>query len=203
MRPNSHENPFPNEEINPLVQAIHQLDVTEKVFFEAATNWVRTPSPKKLDVFNTSLEANGNAFYDAVSEITISEDSEPEEKSLQIATLFIDSDKKRVEHFRKIAPKGQFARMPETRGTISKTILTKFEVHDDLDTICFEIVNNYATHLNSDTKRLQESMESGKRLKAMEYLEKAKENTSHIGKISLGVAIGSIVASRVIKKLDQ
>ncbi len=203
MRPNSHENPFPNEEINPLVQAIHQLDVTEKVFFEAATNWVRTPSPKKLDVFNTSLEANGNAFYDAVSEITISEDSEPEEKSLQIATLFIDSDKKRVEHFRKIAPKGQFARMPETRGTISKTILTKFEVHDDLDTICFEIVNNYATHLNSDTKRLQESMESGKRLKAMEYLEKAKENTSHIGKISLGVAIGSIIASRVIKKLDQ
>jgi len=203
MRPNSHENPFPNEEINPLVQAIHQLDVTEEVFFEAATNWVRTPSPKKLDVFNTSLEANGNAFYDVVSEITTTEDSEPKEKSLQIATLFIDSDKKRVEHFRKIAPKGQFARMPETRGTISDTILKKFEVHDDLDTICFEIVNNYATHLNSDTKRLQESIQSGKRLKAMEYLEKAKENTSQIGKISLGVAIGSIVASRVIKKLDQ
>jgi hypothetical protein len=203
MRPNSHENPFPNEEINPLVQAIHQLDVTEEVFFEAAASWVRTPSPKKLDVFNTSLEANGNAFYDVVSEITTSEESEPEEKSLQIATLFIDSDKNRVEHFRKIAPKGQFARMPETRGTISKTILTKFEVHDDLDTICFEIVNNYANHLNSDTKRLQESIQSGKRLKSMEYLEKAKENTSHIGKISLGVAIGSIVASRVIKKLDQ
>jgi hypothetical protein len=37
----------------------------------------------------------------------------------------------------------------------------------------------------------------------MKYADQAKDNASQIGKLSLGVAIGSILASRVIKKLDN
>jgi len=197
------EDPYSGEDDNPLVMAVHELDKSQKIFFDAATDWIKTPSAKKLENFNNSIEANGNAFYDVVTELATAEDIEPEEKSMQIATLFITTDKDRVEHFRSIAPQGKFARLPQTRQTISETILKKFEFQDNMETICFEIVSNYANHLSADTKRLLESIESSNKIKLMKYADQAKDNASQIGKLSLGVAIGSILASRVIKKLDN
>lgn len=203
MKTNFDDAPFPDGHENPLVQAVHELDKTQEDFFKAAAELVRIPTDKKLQAFNTTLEANGNAFYDVVMELAGDDSVEPEERSMQIATLFIDTDKDRVKHFKKIAPKGEFARIPETRQRISEIILNKFQNHEDLDTICFEIVTNYANHLNADTKRLIESVESGNKMKYMKYADQAKDNASQVGKISLGVLIGGIIASRIIKKIDE
>jgi len=202
VKTNFNEEPFSDGNENPLVAAVHELDKTQQDFFEAASNLVKTPTDKKLENFNIALEANGNAFYDVVTELAIDDSVEPEEKSMQIATLFINTDKDRVEHFKNIAPKGEFALIPETRHRISEIILGKFENQEDLDTICFEIVTNYANHLNADTKRLMDSVENGNRMKYMKYADQAKDSASQVGKISLGVIIGGIIASRIIKKLD-
>jgi len=203
VKTNFNDGPSSGEEDNSLLVAFQVLDKTQKNFFDAASNLVRIPTAKKLDTFNLSLQANGEAFHDVINELTSDEEIAPQEKSMQIATLLISTDKDRVDHFNAIAPKGKFATLTESQSSVSNMILKIFENQEDPDTICVEIVNNYANHLNADTKRLIESVESSNKLKLINYAEQAIDNASHIGKISLGVAIGSIIANRIIKKLDS
>jgi len=203
MEANSSGEFYPGEEETPLFKLITEFDYTQANLFQATQDLVKLPTDKKMDGLNETINANGSAFYEVINEIVFTEETTKEEKCNQITGLLISTDEDRVNHFRKIMPNGNFARMPENHNSLNEKINKRFDDNEDLNNVCAEIMSIYAHHLTSDANILFESVTAGNRHKLYQYLEKAKENAIQVGALSLGVAIGGIIANRVIKKLDN
>lgn len=203
METNSSGEFYPGEEETPLFKLITELDCSQANLFQATQDLVKSPTEKKLEGMNETINANGSAFFEVINEIVFTEETTKEEKCNQITGLLISTDEDRVNHFRKIMPKGKFARMPESHNSLNEKINNRFDANEDLNNVCAEVMSIYAQHLTADANVLFESVTAGNRHKFYQYVDKAKENAFQVGAISLGVAIGGIIANRVVKKLDS
>lgn len=187
---------------DPVVQAIGEMDQAHYAYFQATAVWVRKPLPKHFPAVLESGEAAGQAFCDVITTILNSELLDTNEKAIQIATVTSGANDMRLQLYRRIVPRAQFADNKD-QDELSASIKDDFDAGVEPKQILITTISDYARVFNDHHETLLNTISSSKRGKALEFYNKLGSHAAGMGKMTAAVTIGTLISHEIIKKFDR
>jgi hypothetical protein len=130
--------------------------------------------------------------------------SDPElTKEQQIAfitTLYHGVKGPRRELFASLAPSGDFDADPETSNDVAESLNDYFDSKMSLEAIAQELTSSYACNYEEDLEELFGSLDFTFNEKVRLLAIHVGHHALEVGKLSAGIAIGGIIAGKVLQK---
>lgn len=174
----------------------------EAELFGAIGRCVNNPLRKQHTVvFNRRSEEAQRAFCDLVLAIAEDDELEPDERASSITTVYCQAQDKRLDYFRKLSPTAEYDEGETTPREVAENIQDLFRSGKEPEDIALALAYNYMCSFEVDLEELLDTAEPGKLARAIVFAQDAGEHALEVGKMSAAIAIGGVVAHKIIKRL--
>jgi hypothetical protein len=191
----------PLAENKTFLEAVNQYDQCQVALFFSIGNLAANPYDKKAaETFSNNSIKDHNAFVDVVTVIASDDELSIDERANSIATWYFISEHKRLDFMRELSPTVEYEEGETESDEIIENIIDLFEADFDAESIGHQVGNNYKLSLMIDVDSL---LEVAFMLHKPTNKDKAKSMRIHaleVGKMAAGVAIGTLIAQKVLKR---
>ena len=191
-------------EQSPIVQnnfpeAVKHFDQVQEELFGTIETCLRNPSKQGFSTLTEITESSRLGFRDVITAIATDEELDIEERSNAMSTWYFDTEKKRLDFFRELAPDGDYEPEEFTREQMAENVQDYFDSGLEVEEIAMDITNGYIRGFAVDLSDLLDVAEPSRRAKAVFLAKDIGEQALEIGKISAGVIIGGILLRKAFK----
>jgi hypothetical protein len=186
-------------EPDPVMAAFDEYGRHRSGFLHTVSAAAYDFSSEQVDAVAESASDLIEAFRDTVTAVIESGEFDNDQKANQIATLLVDDDEARVSYFRKLAPEGIFRDLSVGQEELAEYIKGEFELYDEPDQAIVGLMTGYADSLSQDAREFIETMLQ----KPDSLLKRVGRHVLEFGKLSAAAAVGSLIARKIAKSLDD
>lgn len=191
-------------EENAIQAATVKFSQSEDQLFNALGRLTHNPLRKQHAIIaNQGIASTRESFHQLVNVIAADEELDIEERVNSIATVYCEAHDNRLGFFRELAPEADYDEGHTTSDQIRTHIDALFKAELDPSTVAAVMTDQYMMGLKTDLDELFQSADPGMFTKSVRLARIGGKHLAEVGKTSAALAIGTVVAHKLIKKLSD
>jgi dynactin complex subunit len=174
-------------------ETIEDYYCSQTAFFEVVDQYASIPTAKKLVEVKKRASELLTTFDKTVCSILEDQESSPDERAMMLNTVFLNSEKARIEHFNNLMDsEDDFSALEYDSDSFIISVSQKIELGEN-EAVRNVLVVNYMKCASTDLDYLQELINQSRQSKFIRLSQVVGNYALDVSKIGLGVGIGVLV----------